>query len=81
MMFYLYVFKIEISGSSVDLVLHMKEKWINATTHLIEYSTSRFFLQFIIIYNDTKTKGKYYTNQVAWIENVSEWWEISRGTY
>ena len=59
----------------------MKEKWINATTHLIEYSTSRFSLQFIIIYNDTKTKGKYYTNQIAWIENVSEWWEISRGTY
>ena len=39
------------------------------------------FLQFIIIYNDTKTIGKYYTDQVAWIENGSEWWEISRGTY
>ena len=30
------------------------------------------FLQFIIIYKDTKTIGKYYKNQVAWIENQSD---------
>ena len=52
----------------IDLeLLHMKEKWIKATTRIIKYSTSRFNLQFII-YKDTKTK-----KMILYESNIMNW--------
>ena len=46
-----------------------KKNGINSTTHFIKCSASRFY-NLLLFTNTQKIKGKYYTNQNAWIEII-----------
>ena len=61
------------------LLLHMKEKWIKAITRIINIQQVGFSYS-LLFTKIQKLKGWYYTNQILWIEVVSEWWGIFKGT-
>jgi len=68
-----------VNEKVIRILLHMKEKWIKATTHILNIRRVGFSYS-LLFTKIQKLKGWYYTNKILWIEVVSEWWGIFRGT-
>jgi len=69
---------ISVFNSICIILLYMKEKYSMQTLVNIIFVES--VLLIIYYLQIQKIYDWYYTNQILWIETVSEWWGIFKGT-